>query len=449
MTNDHPESPPRPGGETPPRPGGEPPVPPRSADELPALTKSPFDSDTFTSATFVTVGRGPDLALAAVWILARAGMLLLLVRDDLGIGGVGREVGLYQYWYGQFAAGTFPPGDATWQYPPGAGLVVMAPGLLPWLTYFQAFVALTLLADAVVTLALARADSARVTHGAWIWVCGLPLLLHLPLARYDVQTTALAVLALLALGTRSTAAHRLGGALAGIGAMVKVWPALTLIGTPRGRTTREAWTAAAVTALVLLATLALLFSESLGFLRQQGSRGIQIESLGGTALAVARATGAWSGRVDFRYGAFEYVGPYVSTLGHLALLLTVLAFGWLLLWRLQARRWTPATPLDAALAAVLLFTVTSRVISPQYMVWLIGLAAVCLTSRHTVMRPVALLLLPAAALSSLAYPVLYADVVDGTPTGLAVMVLRNGLLLAAALLAARRLWTSTAAPDAE
>ncbi|MFF0560313.1 glycosyltransferase family 87 protein [Streptomyces sp. NPDC004266] len=449
MTNDHPESPPRPGGETPPRPGGEPPVPPRSADELPALTKSPFDSDTFTSATFVTVGRGPDLALAAVWILARAGMLLLLVRDDLGIGGVGREVGLYQYWYGQFAAGTFPPGDATWQYPPGAGLVVMAPGLLPWLTYFQAFVALTLLADAVVTLALARADSARVTHGAWIWVCGLPLLLHLPLARYDVQTTALAVLALLALGTRSTAAHRLGGALAGIGAMVKVWPALTLIGTPRGRTTREAWTAAAVTALVLLATLALLFSESLGFLRQQGSRGIQIESLGGTALAVARATGAWSGRVDFRYGAFEYVGPYVSTLGHLALLLTVLAFGWLLLWRLQARRWTPATPLDAALAAVLLFTVTSRVISPQYMVWLIGLAAVCLTSRHTVMRPVALLLLPAAALSSLAYPVLYADVVDGTATGLAVMVLRNGLLLAAALLAARRLWTSTAAPDAE
>nr|WP_093878820.1 glycosyltransferase 87 family protein [Streptomyces sp. TLI_105] len=376
-------------------------------------------------------------------------MLLLLVRDDLGIGGVGREVGLYQYWYGQFAAGTFPPGDAMWQYPPGAGLVVMGPGLLPWLTYFQAFVALTLLADAVVTLALARADSTHLTHGAWIWVCGLPLLLHLPLARYDVQTTALAVLALLALGARSTTAHRLGGALAGIGAMVKVWPALALIGTPRGRTTREAWTAAAVTALVLLATLALLFSESLGFLRQQGGRGIQIESLGGTALAVAHATGAWSGRVDFRYGAFEYVGPYVSTLGHLALLLTVLAFGWLLLWRLQARRWTPATPLDAALAAVLLFTVTSRVISPQYMVWLIGLAAVCLTSRHTVMRPVALLLLPAAALSSLAYPVLYADVVDGTATGLAVMVLRNGLLLAAALLAARRLWTSTATPDAE
>ncbi|MBD0712141.1 MULTISPECIES: glycosyltransferase 87 family protein [unclassified Streptomyces] len=370
-------------------------------------------------------------------------MLLLLLRDSLGIGGVGREVDLYRHWYGLFAQGTFPPGDATWQYPPGAGLVIMSPGLLPWLTYAQAFVVLALLADAAVVLALAGADSARLTHGSWYWVCGLPLLLHLPLARYDVQATALAVLALLALAARAPAAHRLGGALAGIGALVKVWPALALIGTPRGRTTRDAWTAAAVTALALLATLALCFSDALGFLRQQGGRGVQIESLGGTALALAGAGGIWPGQAEFRYGAYEYVGPYVSSLGHLALLLTVVAFGWLLLWRLRAHRWTAATPFDAALAAVLLFTVTSRVISPQYLVWLLGLAAVCLTSRATVMRPVALLLLPAAALSTLAYPVLYDEVVAGTPRGVTVMVLRNGLLLAAALLAARRLWTST------
>ncbi|MFJ2786820.1 MULTISPECIES: glycosyltransferase 87 family protein [unclassified Streptomyces] len=425
MTNEHP---------SPPRPSAPPP---------PSLTASPFDSDTFTSATFVTVGLGPRLALAALWLLTRAGMVLLLLRDDLGIGGVGREVDLYRHWYGQFAQGTFPPGDVTWQYPPGAGVVIMSPGLLPWLTYFQAFVALTLLADAVVTLALARADSSRLTHGAWYWACGLPLLLHLPLARYDVQTTALAVLALLALSARPTAAHQLGGALAGIGAMVKVWPVLALIGTPRGRTTRDAWTAAAVAALALLATLALFFSGSLGFLRRQGDRGVQIESLGGTALALARATGVWPGRVEYRYGAFEYIGPYVSSLGHLALLLTVIAFGWLLLWRVRAHRWTTATPFDAALAAVLLLTATSRVISPQYLIWLLGLAAVCLTSRATVMRPVALLLLPAAALSSLAYPVLYDEVLAGAPRGLAVMVLRNGLLLAAALLAAHRLWTST------
>ncbi|MFG2769479.1 glycosyltransferase 87 family protein [Streptomyces sp. NPDC048350] len=417
-----------------------------------ALTGSPFDSDTFTSATFVQVGPGPALALTVVWTLTRAGMLLLLLRDSLGVGGVGREVYvLYQHWYRQFGHGTFPVNDVTWQYPPGAGLVIMSPGALPWLTYFQAFVALTLLADAAVTLALARADSSRVTHGAWVWVCGLPLLLHIPLARYDVQVTALAVLALLALTSRTPAVPRLGGmlggVLAGLGALVKVWPVLALIGTPRGRTTRDAWIAAAATAATLLATLALFFSHSLGFLRQQGSRGVQIESLGGTALALAQWAGAWPGTAQYRYGAFEYVGPYVSSVGRLALLLTVLAFVWVLVWRLRARTWTEATPLDAALAAVLLFTVTSRVISPQYMIWLLGLAAVCLTSRRTVMRPVALMLLPAAGLSSLAYPVLYDDVVAGSLPGVAVMVVRNGLLLACALLAARRLWTSTTRPE--
>ncbi|ALO08782.1 hypothetical protein AQF52_3188 [Streptomyces venezuelae] len=451
MTNEHPQPPRRARTEPPspaaPRSPTAPALP--TAPPPPSLTGSPFDSDTFTSATFVTVGRGPTLALVAVWLLTRVSMLVLLLRDDLGIGGVAREVDLYRHWYGQFASGTFPPGDVTWQYPPGAGLVIMAPGLLPSLTYFQAFVALALLADVVITLALALADSERLTHGAWYWVCGLPLLLHLPLARYDVHTTALAVLALLAVNTRSTGAHQLGGALAGIGAMVKVWPALTLIGTPRGRTTREAWTAAVTAAVALVATLALFFSNSLGFLRMQGNRGIQVESLGGTALALAEAAGIWPGRVEFRYGSFEYVGPYASSLGHLALLLTVIALGWLLLWRVRARRWTPATPLDAAFAAVLLFTVTSRVISPQYMIWLLGLAAVCLTSRRTVMRPAALLLLPAAALSSLAYPVLYLEVLAGTPTGITVMVVRNVLLLTAALLAARRLWTSTVTEPTE
>ncbi|MFC9735986.1 glycosyltransferase 87 family protein [Streptomyces roseolus] len=425
--------------------------PPAAAPAPPSLTRSPFESDSFTSATFVAVGHGPTVALAVVWLVTRVGMLALLASDSLGIGGVGNEVRLlYRHWYGFFADGAFPPADPTWQYPPGAGLVVMAPGvLMPWLGYTQAFVVLTLLADAAVTLGLAVADRSRLTHGAWYWVCGLPLLLHLPLARYDVQATALAVLSLLLLKGRAPAAHRLGGVLAGLGALAKVWPALALIGTPRGRTTREAWTAAAVTAAALLAALAFFFSDSLGFLRHQGARGVQVESLGGTALALGRASGLWPGTTELRYGAYEYVGPYVSTLGHLFLLLTVAAVLWLVLWRLRATRWSEATPLDAALAAVLLLTVTSRVISPQYLVWLLGLAAVCLTSRRTVMRPVALLLLPAAALSSLAYPVLYAEVVTGTPLGLAVMAARNGLLLAAAAVAAHRLWRATVPPVEE
>ncbi|MGW3496900.1 glycosyltransferase 87 family protein [Streptomyces sp. NPDC001020] len=370
-------------------------------------------------------------------------MLWLLTHDQyavLGRGGVAHEVSrLYFHWYGDLAHGAFPSGDHLWQYPPGAGMVLLAPGLLPQLTYFQAFVILTLLTDAVITLALARAGTrpGRSLSGAALWTAGLPLLLHIPLARYDVQVTAFAVVSLLAL-SRST---RACGAFAALGALVKVWPALALIGTPRGRTTREAWTAAFVTAAALLALLTVMFRNPFDFLRQQGGRGVQIESLGGTVLMFAHRAG-WPGHTRYRYGAVEFVGPHVQAVAACSLALTVAAFGLLALWRLRARHWTPATPYDAALAAVLLFTVTSRVISPQYMVWLIGLAAVCLTSRHTTQRAVALLVLAATAVSTVEYPALYGSVINSTWTGCLLMFVRNGLLASAAVMSFVRLWRS-------
>ncbi|WP_079054448.1 glycosyltransferase family 87 protein [Streptomyces graminilatus] len=371
-------------------------------------------------------------------------MLWLLVHDDdialLGGGGVGREVyRLYLRWYGVLAHGTFPAHDKLWQYPPGAGPLLLSPALLPSLTYFQAFVVLTLVADVLILLALTRAGRrpGRSPHGAWYWTAGLPLLIHVPLARYDVQVTAFAVISLLTLSRSPRAC----GAFAALGALVKVWPGLVLLGMPKGRTTRYAWTSATITAVVSLGLLATVFSNPFSFLRQQGGRGVQIESFGGTMLSLATRAG-WKGRVRYQYGAMEFVGHYVKYVAALSLFLTAVAFGLLLLWRVRARHWTEATPFDAALTAVLLFTVTSRVISPQYLVWLLGLAAVCLTSRHTSQRPVAWLLLAAAAVSGLDYPVLYAEVIHCTWTGVAVMVGRNGLLAAAAILSFVRLWRS-------
>ncbi|MER6785961.1 glycosyltransferase 87 family protein [Streptomyces sp. NPDC000658] len=383
------------------------------------------------------------LPLALAWLATRALMLWLLVHSAsplLGGGRVAREVwGLYHRWYGVLVHGGLPAHDPLWQYPPGAGPVLLSPALLPGLTYFQAFVALTVVADAVILLTLARAGArpGRSLLGAALWTGGLPLLLHTPLVRYDVQVTALAVLSLAAL-SRSP---RAGGAFAALGAMVKVWPALALLGTPRGRASGSAWRSAAVTAASSLALLALAFRDPLSFLLQQGARGVQIESLGGTALSLASHAG-WPGAARYRYGAMEFVGPYVSSVAHASLALTAVAFGLVVLWRIRARRHTQATPYDAALCAVLLFTVTSRVISPQYMIWLLGLAAVCLTSRHTTQRPVAVLLLAATAVSTVIYPLHYWEVISCSWTGTTLMVVRNGLLAWAAGLSYLRLWRS-------
>ncbi|MER5636238.1 glycosyltransferase family 87 protein [Kitasatospora sp. NPDC002227] len=387
------------------------------------------------------------LALTGYWLASRL-VMVGMIRSGKAEQAI-EVYRTYHQWYEILVQGHFPTGDVTWQYPPGAALAMLAPGLLPFLSYLQAFALLMLLTDGVTQALLVRVSlrrsgglhRGRSTAGAWLWALALPLLLGLPYGRYDLPVTALAMASVLLLPSRP----RFGGALAGLGAMVKVWPALVVLGTPRGRGTRQAWTALCCSALALLLVLCTLFDGAFDFLGAQQGRGVEIESLGGSVLQVARLFG-WPGDVDQHYGSLEFLGPHVQTVAKASLALTGLAFGWLLLWRFRARRWSAATPYDAALTAVLLFTVTSRVISPQYLIWLIGLCAVCLTVRGSSQRPTALLVLLTVGVTTVDYPLFFDAQIHGGWQPTVVIVLRNALLLAAALCSATRLWRASVTP---
>lgn len=308
------------------------------------------------------------------------------------------------------------------------------------MNFVQGFVIVVFLADAAVmaSLVLAGRSRQRSLAGAWIWVLGLPLMLYVPYARYDLIVTALAVFALLAVERRPW----LGGVLAGVGAMVKVWPAFAVFGAPRGRGLRSVCLGFAASALALTVIAVGFFHGPFDFLNAQGSRGVEFESLGGSVLLVARFLG-YPGTIQYHFGSMEFLGPYVSEIADGLVVLSVLGFCWLLLWRLRARTWNAATTADAALAAVLVFTTTSRVISPQYFIWLIGLGAVCLTFRETTQRAVVVLLVGATALTSIEYPLFYDNVLRGSATFTTVLVLRNVLLLLAMVMSCVGLWRST------
>ncbi len=378
----------------------------------------------------------------AVWALTRAALLLCVFKVVTlpGPDVTGDVAVIYQGWYEVLKTGTYPLDDVTWQYPPAAALAIGSPAVLPFLGYASAFFVLALLCDAVAfgLLLYAGGRSGRSIRGAWVWVAGVPLLGPTAYARYDLMVTAVAVAALLA-GVRRP---RLMGALAGFGALLKVWPVLLLVGTPRGRATRRSWATAAVVAAVLAVVCSAAMPGALAFLTFQRDRGTEIESLGALVFQVARHYG-WNGSVLLNYGSVEFVGPYVPLVSNAALALTVLAFGWLLVWRLRARAFSAGTPYDAAFAAVLLFTTTSRVISPQYMLWLVGLAAVCLTLRASRMGLPAWLVVAATAVTLLEFPLLFSHVVAGDPLGILLLAVRNGLLVAATLTACVRLWRDT------
>ncbi|MFD8393408.1 glycosyltransferase 87 family protein [Streptomyces sp. NPDC059680] len=389
-----------------------------------------------------TKGAGRSLAwLLATWGVTRVVLLLFVFQVYVFPGpDVTSDVSvIYRGWYEVLRQGTFPLDDVTWQYPPAAALPVLAPAALPFLSYAHAFFALAFFADAVV-LALLLYPSrrpGRSLRGAWVWVAGVPLLGPTVYARYDVMVTAVAVAALVA-GARHP---RVMGALTAFGALLKVWPALLLVGALRAR----AWWSAAVTAAGLSALFSVSMPGAFAFLTFQRERGTEVESLGALVFHVARHFG-WQGQVLLNYGSIEFLGPHVGQVSAAALALTAAAFGWLLLWRLRAARRAAHTLAEAAFTAVLLFTVTSRVISPQYLVWLIGLAAVCVSYRASQMGAPALMVVAASFVTVLEFPLGFSHIVLSDRYGVLLLAVRNGLLVAASLTAARRLWRSTVPP---
>ncbi|MGW7413779.1 glycosyltransferase family 87 protein [Streptomyces sp. NPDC054863] len=383
--------------------------------------------------------------VVVVWVLTRLWLVpaaLKLPPLD-GDGTLDPSVDkVYRGWFDVLSSGTFPAHDVSWQYPPGAALPILAPGVLPSLDYGTAFIVTAALADALVMAGLLwlAVRRGRSLAGAWLWAVALAVLSTMPWNRFDLQVTAVAMAALAVAASQRAWADRVFGALVALGALIKVWPVLLLVGTERGRRTRTAWLSAAAAAVVLLGVFALAMPHALSFLTAQKSRGIQIESVGALPFHVARHLG-WSGTWKAKDGSHEFVGPGVETVSLVMQCLTVLALGWLLYWRLRSRRSAPWLLPDAALTAVLLFVVTSRVISPQYLVWLVGLAAVCLLRRETSQRPVAVLILVACLFTTLGFPLLYRELRDDAdPMAIANLFVRDLLLVAAAALSAVRLW---------
>ncbi|MFI1579369.1 glycosyltransferase 87 family protein [Embleya sp. NPDC020630] len=387
-------------------------------------------------------------AVVLVWAATRAVLLLtaMEVVPNPWPFVTGDARAIYREWFHVLRSGTFPVDDVRWQYPPGAAGVLLLPGLLPF-DYATSVYLLMLVADAAVVWLLARGIPRGVPpYGAALWVVAVPLLGPIVLARYDLAVTAPTVAALVLITGRRADRHRLAGLLAGFATAIKLWPALIFVGLRgrRGPARAYAWTLLGAAVVVLGFTAAL--PGAFAFLGYQRERGIEVESVFAVPFHLASWCG-WSGQVRESYGSLEFHGPYITAVGRISLLTSVLGFGWLLLWRVRARRFTATTAPDAALCAMLIFVTTSRVISPQYLVWLIGLAAVCLLRPDTTQRLPAVLLLCAMPLTTLEFPIWFGELLRSEPAAVLALTARNTLLVTATAMSARRLWQASRAVD--
>lgn len=342
------------------------------------------------------------------------------------------DVTLYSSWAQPLAAGSFPITDPMWQYPPLAGPLFVLGSLLPP-NPDGGFILLAFVADAA-TLAALIFTGRRTGHigGAWLWAVAALLVGPVFLTRFDVFPTAMVVMGLLVVARRPG----WSGALLGLGAALKVWPVLALAAIARAQLPRALAAFLLVAGASSLAVATVYGGQAWAFLAGQSGRGLQVESVAALPFVIAHALGAEVPTM-FRFGSMELDVQGAGIAALTATVLGAIVLGWLAIARLLGR--LEAVPgADVALAAVAVSVVASRVFSPQYSVWLIGIGAACLVATRTRMGTPVVLISLAAVITQPIYPPLYSGLIGGDPLPTVLQTLRILLVVTATALAVYR-----------
>ncbi|MGH2995925.1 MAG: glycosyltransferase 87 family protein [Gaiellaceae bacterium] len=290
---------------------------------------------------------------------------------------------VYQGYGEGIADGQVPYRDFALEYPPGALPFFWAPTLAPADHYETVFELLMLgcAAAAVLCFALALsalgASSARL-YGAAAFAGLAPLALgSVVLTRYDLWPAALTAAALAAL---VSGREGIGMAALGLGTAAKLYPAvlvpvaLAFVWRRRGGRA-AAWALGAFLAVVALvvAPFAVVAPEGLvDSVERQLGRPLQVESLGASLLLAAHQLGAYAPTIVSTHGSQNLAGTLPDALAAAQTVLQAAAL--VVVWILAAARPLSRERLLAASAAsVVAFVAFGKVLSPQFLIWLIPL----------------------------------------------------------------------------
>ena len=324
-------------------------------------------------------GAGPAIALGLVLLTISWGLLHVGFWHRNPI----IDTPLYQDYGEKIVDGKVPYRDFPVEYPPAALPVFVLPALADDDDYGSAFevlmwaCAVATIVLLAVTLSAAGAGTARL-YAATAFVGIVPLLLgSVILTRFDLWPAARAAGALAAL---VSGRDRLGLGVLGLATAAKIYPAvllpIALVWVARRRGPREAALGLGVFAAVIAAFLlpfAILSPGGVAHsLTTQLGRPLQIESLGAGILLAAHQLGLYDPTVVSTHGSQNLSGslPGAVAAVETALQLVALVAVWLLFARGRPDR---ERLLVASAAAVVAFIAFGKVLSPQFLIWLLPL----------------------------------------------------------------------------
>ena len=395
------------------------------------------------------VDRACQLIVFVVYPISRARFVLRPYTNH------GTDLDFYFNYVQRAAAGEAPYRDFAVEYPPGAWLLMRAPSTTDWLAYVHRF--------AWIATALEIAAFALFLAIAWRLA---PRRFWLAAATYVVSTTLL----------REFLPTRLDG---GLLFLLMVWAWLTIVSGREAATTRglaygvlgfatsyklapvlmlpfalahdvrrarssELWMLLLSFTVGAAVPFVLMWPSSgaatFGFLTYHIERGLEIESVWATLLWPIR----WFGQplsAAHVENTIELIGPATRTIAQLSAAVALGATA-VCLAAERARPWRGSAVVLGAVG-LSVFVVFSKVLSPQYFVWMLPMLAVAGTEAFESDRTHwwwCVGLVAVAALTTMIYPRFFLAVIEMRPLGFVLLFTRNALLLALIASLARHVW---------
>jgi len=306
--------------------------------------------------------------------------LFLIPKSDVAMQG---DVSVYLGVVNDLFNGALPYRDHVLEYPPYAIPIFLLPRIFGEGNYLIAFLSLAFIADWLVKLSLLlsgfrESKTVRGLSPIMLYCAAVPFIQFFYLQRYDIWP---ALLCLIAIWLFCSGRYMISGLAFSFGIGVKLYPILfvpplLVLALRQGKVKK--FTVGLVLGLLPVVVLSfwLPWWEFAAF---QTNRGLQVESLYASLLWLGKLIGVAS--VDWSYVNkwYEVKGPLATAVLPWARCLFLIGVGGSTVaavrvaYRLQ--KISPPQIARLLLIPLLAFVALNPVLSPQYMIWLLTLAA--------------------------------------------------------------------------
>jgi Glycosyltransferase family 87 len=355
--------------------------------------------------------------------------------------------GLYYEYGSAIVAGHVPYRDVFVEYPPFALVFFTLPRMVgasfPW--YYVWFQVEVVVGDLVVLVALyvARERSTAPWRVLTPYTALLLAVGPITLQQYDIFPAAMTLVAVIcyARGRDSVA-----WAVLAVATMTKVYPVLLapvflMLGEgPVAPRIRRAAIVFVATCIVILLPLLVIAPSSLGrMMAFHSERGIHVESVYASVAFVARAVGLSIVGTVYTYRSWNIRGPAADVLARVAtpVLAVSLVAAYAFISRHARRCASGATDIHtlATSSALVLLTglVTSKVLSPQYLIWVLPILPLAVRPKRWLVWT---LFAVVGLVTYYIYPLHYPELLALDPLAITTLAVRNSLLVTLTVLVA-------------